>query len=169
MIYLSRDGEKNRPISPKRGGIVPTDSARGIKKNGPPESGPLKPKLSVERVAAPDLASAFREVRQARASVRALMRAHRHLADLAIVGGDAFAAAREDRDALAALYREGFTVYAAAAAMGPDFETLSGVEFEALERALEGVGWLLADPATRARVRDARVFRVGAEGLVAHG
>lgn len=98
-----------------------------------------------------------------------MIAAHRSLAHVAITGGDAFAAARADRDTLARLYRAGFEVYEAAHAAGPDFETLSGFEFEALERALEGVGWLIADPATRASVRDARVFSVGAEGLVTHG
>lgn len=169
VVYLSRDAGKNRPTPPKSADKVPIDSAYGTKKNGPPEGDPLSPSSLSARQKARDLASAFRKIRQARASVRALMRAHRHLADLAIIGGDAFAAVRADRETHARLYREGFAVYEAGHAAGPDFETLSGVEFEALERALEAMGWLLADPATRARLGSSRYFSVGPDGLVAHG
>ena len=95
------------------------------------------------------------------------MRAHCELADLAIIGGDVFAAARVDRETLQRLYREGFAIYEAARAAGPDFEALAGVEFSALEFALEAIGWLIASPDERERIGSSQ-FMITREGVVSN-
>jgi hypothetical protein len=106
---------------------------------------------------------------QSRASAAKLVKLQHAYADLALTGGNAFAAAHEDRAMLQGLYRDAYALYEAGHAAGGNFAALAGVEFGELERTLEGIGWLLADPATRARVGTSKWFSVGPEGLVAHG
>jgi hypothetical protein len=140
-----------------------------IKKENPPgvPDGSIKECSPRARHANAELSASLRTVAQARATVAAVLAAHRRLNDLS-VEGKAWEAARGEHAALTAHYRSGFAILSAAHVAPDEFESLSGVDVGALETALEALGWFIASPAARARIRNGAMYSLTPEGLAAY-
>ena len=117
-----------------------------------------------------DFCAAISIVAQAREVVTALINAHKKLAEIAITGGNAFASAAVIKGDLQTLYGVAFDILEAAhpSGAGPDFEAIFGVRFGDLERALEGIGWLIAEPETRAKIGSSVNLMITRQGVASN-
>ena len=133
------------------------------------DAGPFKHRLA-DRAIGGDLSAAILNVAQARSAVANIIWVQRVLSFLAAEGGDAIGAAAKMRPTLQRAYEAAWAVYEAAgpSGIGDAFEEIFGVEFGDLESALEGVGWLIAEPTTRAAIGSSRHFYITPEGVRAN-